>query len=79
MCYMFCLCLGGPSGFGLLADWSLSPGGGDSSGAAASREGGCGGMPVTIDAAGCHRRAPTYMNCRDQPCVSILQRGHSQI
>lgn len=44
-----CVCVGGPSGFGLLADRSISPGGGDSFGAAADREGGGGGVPVVIN------------------------------
>lgn len=43
------VCLGGPSGFGLLAGWLLSRGGGVSSGATANRKGGCGGVPVVID------------------------------
>lgn len=47
--YIFFLCAGGPSGFGLFADWLLSHGSGVSFGATANRKGGCGGVPIIID------------------------------
>lgn len=47
--YYFSLCAGGPSGFGLFADWLLSHGGGVSFGATANHKGGCGGVPIIID------------------------------
>lgn len=46
---IYSVCVGGPSGFGLLADWLLYCGGGVSFGATANCKGGRGGVPVIID------------------------------
>lgn len=49
--FLCVICVGGPSGFGLFADWLLSRGGEVSFGATANCKGRCGGVPIVTDIA----------------------------
>lgn len=60
-CIIYFVCLGGPSGFGLLAVWLLSCGGGGSFGATANCKGGCGGVPVMIDTTLMYLISPPFL------------------